>query len=523
MTKLFLLLLEKGIAAGWLVAALLILRLILAKAVPKRLLCLLWALVAIRLLCPLTLESGWSLLPQEALFFQGQSETREEENWESSPVPSTEFFQENPQNGQMDWATVGAAVWAVGAGGMVAYLLGSFSHLYWITRTAVRRQEGIYECDRISSPFLLGLFRPRIILPFSTSSKDIPYIIAHERAHIRRKDHWWKPLGFLLLSIYWFHPLLWVGYLLLCQDIEQACDEQVIEGLNGQSRADYLQTLVNCSVPQKQAVACPLAFGGANVKSRIQNVLRYRKPALWVMGIVGGVGLLLGAFFLTNPLSASDHLTCRGIDSLSSSHTAFFDASLGQHAKSGSLWVEQWSHGRCTPSAPVQLSRFVKEIQIQMTVQRDGGEASGVNVQLETGEYGGSLLTYFSLGEDKATGWSYGSYQEDQTLEIAPGDQRVLAVLWFDMGEGIRVFDCETLTRERERLLDAENAVVVWASFSEDELDTQENAVIGGADGPTEIYIGSEDSSAASIGGADGSTGIAIDDQSGEETASLSF
>ena len=128
------------------------------------------------------------------------------------------------------------------------------------------------------------------------------YVTAHERAHIRRKDHIWKPLGFLLLSLHWFNPLVWLGYELLCRDIELACDEKVVKELASGQQTDYAQALLNCSVNRRKIRACPLAFGEAGVKIRVKSVLRYEKPGFWLVLVAILVGIATAVCFLTDPI-----------------------------------------------------------------------------------------------------------------------------------------------------------------------------------------------------------------------------
>ena len=314
MSKIFLTLVNMSISASWIVLAVLVLRLILKKA-PKWITVLLWAVVAIRLLCPLTIESALSLLPS--------SETIPE-NIELDTTPVIQSGVPvidrvvNPLITDSNTAVSGASInplqvtvgilghlWVLGTVTMLVYAVFSYWRLRRKVSTAVRYTENIFCSDKISSPFVLGVIRPRIYLPFATDEGGRLHIIAHEQAHIRRKDHWWKPLGFVLLSVYWFNPILWLAYILLCRDIEMACDEKVVKEFDLQERADYSQALLNCSVSRRTVVFCPLAFGEVSVKDRVKAILNYRKPAFWILlaGLVATV--VLACCFLTNPKTAN--------------------------------------------------------------------------------------------------------------------------------------------------------------------------------------------------------------------------
>ena len=292
MTELFLDVVNMSISAGWLVLAVLVLRLILKKT-PKWVNVLLWGIVAVRLICPFSIESALSLIPS--------TETISPEimmDWTPeistgiapldravNPVISTSFAP-NPgasANPLQILIPVAANLWLLGVLILLAYTVISYLTLRLKLRTAVILRDNIFQCETVSSPFVLGILNPRIYLPYAMDGKNQDHVVAHEQAHIRRKDHWWKPLGFLLLSIHWFNPLMWVAYILLCRDIELACDEKVIAELGNEQRADYSQALVACAVNRRMIAACPLAFGEVGVKERVKSIMNYRKPAFWII------------------------------------------------------------------------------------------------------------------------------------------------------------------------------------------------------------------------------------------------
>ena len=311
MTDLFLEILNLSISAGWLVLAVLVLRLLLKKA-PKWVNVLLWAIVALRLVLPVTLESEISLIPSSQTVSPEIMMTPKPIidtgipviNDAVNPVISQSFA---PQplasaNPLQILLPVAANLWVLGIIIMLLYTLITYLRLRIKVRAAVRVRDNIYQTEKIASPFVLGIIKPRIYLPFSMRQQDMDYVIAHEKAHIRRKDHWWKPLGFLVLSVYWFNPLLWVGYILLCRDIELACDEKVVKKLEIAQRADYSQALLNSSVNRKMIAACPLAFGEVGVKARVKSVLNYKKPAFWIILVALIACIAVAVCFLTDPL-----------------------------------------------------------------------------------------------------------------------------------------------------------------------------------------------------------------------------
>ena len=310
MTALFLKLVNMSVAAGWTVVAVLLLRLLFKKA-PKWLTVLLWGMVAVRLLCPVSLESVWSLIPS-AETVSPQLLTREPV-LNTGIAPLDETLNPLLQHAEIPvapeksvpllqlLALVFSKVWLAGVAGMLVYTAVSWFRVKRSVGTAVLLRENIYQSEQVPSPFVLGLVRPKIYLPFAVSEQNAELVIAHEQAHLRRKDHWWKPLGFLLLTLHWFNPLMWVGYLLLCRDIELACDEKVIKDFNAAQKADYSEALLTCSVHRRRVAACPLAFGEGGVKKRIQSVLCYKKPAFWLVVAAVVVSLAAAVCLLTNP------------------------------------------------------------------------------------------------------------------------------------------------------------------------------------------------------------------------------
>ncbi len=301
-----------SISASWLVVAVIAFRLIFRKA-PKAITVFLWALVAIRLICPISLESSLSLvpsvetIPEEILSVdphKGVNSTTFEviENPVYSEYIDSQVTVDSIESFQWDvvYLTVG---WLCGMGIMVLYSIISYLRIYLKIRQSMPLGENIFICDTINTPFIFGIVRPKIYLPSSMSEEDMSFVIAHEKAHLKRKDYIWKPLGFLLLTVYWFNPVLWLAYILLCRDIELACDEKVIKEMGADIKKPYSMALINCSVPRRMISACPVAFGEVGVKKRIKAVLNYKKPAFWVIAAAVIASIAVAVCFMTDPVS----------------------------------------------------------------------------------------------------------------------------------------------------------------------------------------------------------------------------
>ena len=314
MEALFLKLFNMSVTASWIVLAVIILRPLLKKA-PKAVTVFLWGLVGIRLICPFSFESVLSLIPSGEILPNDILTTKTPAidsgisyfNQAVNPVINNSLAPVvgDSVNPMQVVAFIAAVIWIIGIATMLIYAVISYIRIYRQVREGVRQDGNIYVCDRISAPFILGVFRPKIYLPSSIDKQDAEYVIAHERAHLKRRDHLIKPFGFLLLTVYWFNPVIWIAYILLCRDIELACDERVINELGDQAKKPYSSALINCSMPRRSVAACPLAFGEVGVKSRIKSVLNYKKPAFWIIAAALALCVILPVVFLTNPISAT--------------------------------------------------------------------------------------------------------------------------------------------------------------------------------------------------------------------------
>lgn len=308
MSEVWLKVVQMSLSASWMVLAVAIVRRVVDRT-PKWIWVLLWGLVGVRLVCPISLESIWSMVPRtepvlEPLILSAASNATSgvpivgqvsgAESSASTPLPS------------WDWTACIAVIWLVGVVAMCVYACMTQMRLRRKVQTAVPLKGNLYACEKLEFPFVLGVVRPRIYLPFSLSQQERSCVVAHERAHIRRGDHWWKPLGFLVLAVHWFNPVVWLGYVLFCRDLELACDERVIRSMSREERADYSQALLTYSTGRKSGVIAPLAFGEVGVQKRIREVLFHQRPTVW--GITAAVCLcvVVSVCFFTDPVKASE-------------------------------------------------------------------------------------------------------------------------------------------------------------------------------------------------------------------------
>ena len=303
MDSLFTSVLEISWQAGLIALAVMAVRPLLRRA-PRRAVCMLWLLVALRLLLParLTVESPVSLQQPESPPIQAYQELRQQEKVYVSAPPEQRLEKAGPAAAQ-GFALLDQlpAIWLTGVGCMALYMALSLLRMRWRLRAAPRIQDNVYRCTDWSTPFVLGVLAPRIYVPETVPEQDFPQVLAHERCHIRRWDHVWKPLAFLLLAVNWFNPVLWAAYVLLGRDMERACDEMVLKNATPIQRAAYSRALVACAAQPKMAAVCPLAFGEVAVKERVKNVLNYKKPALWAVILLVVAAAIIGACLLTKP------------------------------------------------------------------------------------------------------------------------------------------------------------------------------------------------------------------------------
>lgn len=313
MYEIFTGILNMSLTAGIIILAVMLLRIVL-KGVPKKFICILWAFVAIRLICPFGISSSLSLFnlldagtdtASRIEYFQYNENTEKPEA--AFQVPALGDDNASPESMTIGTRTsrvylpVLMYIWLAGAAIMLMYALISFMRLKKEVTASVLKKDNVYICDEIQSPFILGVINPHIYIPSGLGQTVVENVIAHETAHLKRLDHWWKMLGFILLAIYWFNPLSWVAYILFCHDIEAACDEKVVKDFDKESRIGYSEALLSCAVHRRMITVCPLAFGENDVKGRVKRVLNYKKPAFWLSTLAVIACMCVAVVFLTNP------------------------------------------------------------------------------------------------------------------------------------------------------------------------------------------------------------------------------
>ena len=407
-------LLKLSLPAGILIAAVLLARQLLRKA-PKWISCALWALVALRLICPFTIESPLSVMPNDVgsgkavdawmdsyvpggytVIYEGEPGYVEAVGSERLPVQSKDGINyvvtgvgvssvpETVGNQILPYLFCG---WVFGMTAMLLYAVVSYLRLKRRTAVTVPWAEGVLMCDEIDAPFILGVFRPRIYLPSRMTEPQLSRVLAHEKAHLKRHDHWWKPLGFLLLSVYWFNPLVWIAYILLCRDIEMACDERVVRDMGTAERADYAQALLDCSRSRRVIAACPLAFGEVGVKERIKGVLNYKKPAFWIILIAIIACIVLAVCLMTDPFSNK---------SLSGKLGVSMDMAVAEHNRS------PHSEGRfiATDYDVLLVSESGSETTVYAWVLYEEFSFDGRDVKVETGSHIPIAITFDTSDND---------------------------------------------------------------------------------------------------------------------------
>ena len=501
MPKLF----NMSLTASVAIVLVILLRLMLKKA-PKVISYALWGVVLFRLLCPVSIGSNFSVYnlfdapAQESgtitsvIEYVPSNIVHTEYPTVTLPVPGiSDVINESLPQGQEQLVadpleapmSIATYVWMIGVLGMGIYSIVSYVRLRRKLSVVVPLRDNIFIADDIKSPFVVGLFRPKIYLPCNLGDKEQEYIILHEQHHIKRLDHVMKALAFLALAIHWFNPLVWAAFVLASKDMEMSCDEAVIRKVDGDVRADYSASLLTLATGRRIIAGTPLAFGEGDTKGRINNLSKWKKPAVWVVLIAVVACAVLAITVLTNPITMGDHFVLTNTDSPANTNKLSYDIQLGNKAMSGQIYVEQWIDGACVKSAPVVMTQYVDSIEITMRDRREDGTSVGTDIQIETNQYGGSLLTYFEHPENfNVIGWGFKGYELNEKNKLTSSEEVILAAKVFDNGSGIRAYDCKTLVNEPERIKEAAYMIVVRAVFSEDPLGVTSHSE---ASFPTEV------------------------------------
>ncbi len=396
MSAVFLKLLNMSITAGWLILTVMLVR-TLFKRIPKWIMCLLWALVAVRLVIPFSLKSTLSLIPSsetiphdialmsDPVIDSGIREINEIVN----PIITESFTPElsNSVNPLQIVIYIASLIWITGIAMLLIHALISYIRLKKSVSGSIDIGDRLMICDDITTPFILGLFRPMIYIPSYLEGETLRYVISHENAHLSRRDHWWKPLGYLILTVYWFNPLCWLAYIFLCKDIEAACDEVVISNMDRNSIAGYSQALLDCSIHRRMIAACPLAFGENDVKHRIKGILNYRKPTFWIIMIAVSACVIVAVCLMTDPFS-SGSLNGKLADSM--------DAAIAdRYSVIHTDWrYDATDYSVLSVSKDKNMTTVYAWVLYQTYVYEDG------QAKLETGSHIPTVITFDTSGTD---------------------------------------------------------------------------------------------------------------------------
>ncbi|MBO5463862.1 MAG: hypothetical protein J6A49_11185 [Clostridia bacterium] len=496
MANFFIDLFNMSITASYLVLAVVIARALLKKA-PKWITCLLWAMVGFRLICPFTIESALSLIPGTQTITANETSVIKPFTVQSGitgiDTSVNEFLGDKyaegvtvPTNTFADVTTVLSVIWLVGLICMLIYGFISYIRLRKRVGVSLLFKDNIYYCDNIDTPFILGFFKPKIYVPSGISEEQTGYITLHEKAHLKRKDHFWKPLGFLLLSVYWFNPVMWVAYILLCRDIESACDEKVIKNMDNSEKKNYSETLVSCSVQRRMVMACPLAFGEVGVKQRIKSVLNYKKPAFWIIILAFVLFTVVAVCFITNPVNTKlDRILNEdGYEVFSTKEQSisidFVSSNLTDKMfeKDGVYKVRS----RCIINDCVEFN--FKEVQshddmftLTFDVTYENLPDDGTIYVVGANQFDGGLELGDEISVSDPFGYTVGVYSS-YCHSIGPGTEFSFSVpkKWFE-------------NRRDNKIVVTFDALAVVFEKSKTKGNSSSIGIIGGADGPTSIIV----------------------------------
>lgn len=440
MDSLFIDIMNNAIVASWLIVAIIILRLVLKK-VPKWIHCLLWGLVAIKLLIPVNIESPFGILPSTKPISHDitVAEVPAVDTVATGIDGNINFVLAENLSGDNNalatvapmkaFVSVASIIWVVGIIIMLAYFIVSFLVIKRRVAASIRVASNIYECDDIVSPFILGLVSPKIYFPSGLDTKVKECVIAHENTHINRRDFLWKPLGFVVLAVYWFNPLCWISYVLLCRDIEYACDEKTTKDKDDSWRADYCQALLDCSVQRKMITACPVAFGEVSVKERIRKVINYKKPAFW--GIVAAlvVCAVVAVCFMTSNSRPGLFESVQVEDTIQIEETISVNSSMENEVEEGSI--------NMLPEDETDMAQIPEDSTDDSSV--DAGNADGEVVHDYDAEFVWPT-------DSTVVAWRFGGEEEhgDEMLEGAHTDRINIAG---DIGDNVYAATSGSVTK----------------------------------------------------------------------------
>lgn len=392
MTELFIRLLNMSLTAVYLILAILLVRAVAGK-IPRKYICLLWALAGIRLTIPFEFESLTSLIPSGRIVTSSiMTDQTPEINSGITVVDkavNTALTGSAPDmamsaNPMQIYMGILALLWIVGVAFMALLCFISYERLNYKLINAKRLQGRIYQSGEIDTPFVLGFFRPKIYVPASMGESD-KFVIAHEEAHIKRLDNLTKPLAYFILMLHWFNPLVWAAFILYCRDVELACDENVVKNMTVDERKEYSNALLNCSVKQSAFSICPLAFGEIGVKDRIYNVLHFSRPTKKILAITMVIVFFVVICLMSSPVS----------------YARAFDQGLEQ-AVSDALLDEELIDGECRAEGHILLGVEEQGTQLKAYAYVSDGEYGFIDNKFVEVSGSGVMpaVLYFATNKD---------------------------------------------------------------------------------------------------------------------------
>ena len=492
--------LNMSLTASVIICVVLLCRLLLKRA-PKIYSYVLWSVVLFRLLCPVSLSAPISVL---GIFDTPVLEQTSENAGDKASVtssimyiptdivhteypeitlpipgvgdmvsdavndrlPSGEFqLRADPLEFPVTFATY---LWMIGIMGMLVSGIVSYVRLRSNIVGALKLRDNIYVTDHISGPFVIGLIKPKIYLPSELDEKEHSYIILHEKYHIRRGDPVFKMVAYIALCIHWFNPLVWLFFKLFVKDMEMSCDEAVVNKLGENIRADYSASLLQLAIGRQMLFGSPLAFGETEPTGRIKNLSRWKKPTLVISAFAIVLCIIAVIVTIFNPTVSKDTLRMIEQESPVMGNIVKYEVDFGKQVEEANVYAEIWEKGECEVIACLPVDQRAKVLCIQMKDRKADGKIAGLDIRLESDVPGGMQVTYAELPQElSAIGWAFNAYEEGEQVIAVPGEEKILAAMAFDTGEGVRSFDPVTLLKEPERLEQAEYMLVIRAVFEE--------------------------------------------------------
>jgi len=493
--------LNMSLTASVIICVVLLCRLLLKRA-PKIYSYILWSVVIFRLLCPVSLLAPVSILGIfDTPVMEQTSENMDDEGTVTStvayipadivhteypkvtlPIPGvgdrvSEAVNERLPSGEEQLGadplefpvTFATYLWMFGIIGMLAGGLASYVRLRGNMVGALHLQDNVYVTDHIPGPLVVGMIKPKIYLPSDLDVKEHSYIILHEKQHIRRGDPIFKMVAYIALCIHWFNPLVWLFFKLFVKDMEMSCDEAVIQKMGESIRADYSASLLQLATGHRMLFGSPLAFGETEPAGRIKNLSGWKKPTIVISAFAIVLCMITVVVSIFNPIVSKDTLRMIGQESPVMGNMVKYEVDFGKQVKEANIYAEVWEKGECEIMACLPVDQKANVLSIRMKDRKAAGKTEGVDIRLESDVPGGMQVTYAELPEELSViGWAFNAYEEGDTVDAISGEEKILAAMAFDTGEGVRVFDPETLLKEPSRLEQAEYMLVIRAVFEEE-------------------------------------------------------